>query len=317
MAEALTNADGKVADATEKGGSLIDDALGYVKKGQTWVAQGGLQRLASHSLFVPVLAGIVGLVLMYFPFLRQVLNQWISDDYYSHGFLVPILVIWQLNVRKDLFAKSEPKGSNIPFFLFIPVLFLQIAAYTGEYWFLHSVTFVASLLLATWAIFGWKWAKLCILPFGFLLFAFPIWGSVIDNYTNPLQLLSTSVAKMLLTLFGFNPMQLAPTEIQLNSFTLNVAVPCSGLKLLVAVSCFTCHLILVARGGFSFNMLMFILVLPLCLFINGLRIALIGVVGDQFGSDAGLAFHDYSGYITLLLCFFILFKFARLFGWKG
>jgi exosortase/archaeosortase family protein len=57
-------------------------------------------------------------------------------------------------------------------------------------------------------------------------------------------------------------------------------------------------------------------ILPLALFINGLRIALIGVVGNAWGPEAGAQFHDYSGYITLILCFFILFKGARLLGWK-
>jgi exosortase len=315
MAEAITSAD---APKTEKEStSLIDDAMSYFRKAQDWVKGGGLVQTARHPLFPPIALGILGLILMYLPFIRQVFNLWKDNDYYSHGFLVPLLIVWQLNVRKDLFEKSEPKGSNIAYFFLVPLLILQVAAFTGEFWFLHSVTFVAALIITTWALFGGRWAFLASVPLAFMLFAFPVWSGIIDNYTNQLQLLSTVVAKMLLSLFGFNPMQLSSTELQLNAFTLNVAVPCSGLKLLVAVSCFTTHLVLVARNGWSFNTLMFILVLPLCLFINGLRIALIGVVGDQFGHEAGMAFHDYSGYITLLLCFFILFKFARLFGWKG
>ena len=58
------------------------------------------------------------------------------------------------------------------------------------------------------------------------------------------------------------------------------------------------------------------MLLPLTVFVNGFRIALIGVVGNAYGSQAGHDFHDYSGYITLLVCFFLLFKFARLLGWK-
>jgi exosortase len=316
MSEAIATGE-ILAEEVKESGSLLDDVQAYLKQFLHWSKTGGPLLLIRHPLFFPALFALIGLCLTYFPFLKQTLTQWRSDDYYSHGFLVPILVVWQIRVRKDLFAKYEPKGSNLAFLGFVPLIFIQIAAYTGKFWSIHSVSFVAALLLIVWALFGFKWAKLCILPFAFLLFAFPIWSGFIDNYTNPLQLLSTSVAAKLLSLFGFNPMQLSPTEIQLNSFTLNVAVPCSGLKLLVAVACFTTHLVLVARNGLSFNLLMFVLVLPLCLFINGLRIALIGVVGDQFGNDAGMAFHDYSGYITLLLCFFILFKFARLFGWKG
>jgi exosortase/archaeosortase family protein len=73
---------------------------------------------------------------------------------------------------------------------------------------------------------------------------------------------------------------------------------------------------LIARLKWWANTLMAALVLPLCLFINGLRIALIGVVGEEYGRSAGLQFHDYSGYVTLLVCFFLLFKIARWLGWK-
>ncbi len=61
---------------------------------------------------------------------------------------------------------------------------------------------------------------------------------------------------------------------------------------------------------------MILIMWPLALLINGLRIALIGVVGNQWGPEAGHKFHDYSGYITLVLCFFVLFKIARGLGWK-
>jgi exosortase/archaeosortase family protein len=97
---------------------------------------------------------------------------------------------------------------------------------------------------------------------------------------------------------------------------LDVGVPCSGLKLLLALSAFSVFFVLIANLKWWANAFMLAFVLPLALFINGLRIALIGVVGDTMGSDAGHQFHDYSGYITLLLCFVIVFKLARILGWK-
>jgi exosortase/archaeosortase family protein len=115
---------------------------------------------------------------------------------------------------------------------------------------------------------------------------------------------------------GYQVYQAQPTELMLDNFELNVAVPCSGLKLLVAVTAFTVFFMLIARLRWWANAIMLASVLPLCLFINGLRIGLIGIVGEESGRAAGLAFHDYSGYITLLVCFFILFKFARVLGWK-
>ena len=63
-------------------------------------------------------------------------------------------------------------------------------------------------------------------------------------------------------------------------------------------------------------MAMLVIVVPLCLFINSLRVTLIGLVGEFRGDLAAHTFHDWSGYITLLICFFLLFKYARWLGWK-
>jgi exosortase/archaeosortase family protein len=48
--------------------------------------------------------------------------------------------------------------------------------------------------------------------------------------------------------------------------------------------------------------------------INGLRIALIGMVGECISSEAAHVFHDYSGIITLVLGFAVLFSIAKALG---
>jgi exosortase/archaeosortase family protein len=119
-----------------------------------------------------------------------------------------------------------------------------------------------------------------------------------------------------LQVLNFNPLKVDSTTIYLDRFTLDVGVACSGLKLLIAVTAFTLFFMMIGGLKWWGNAIMVLAVLPLCLFINGLRIALIGVVGDTYGADAGHQFHDYSGYLTLIVCFFILFSLMRSLGWK-
>lgn len=299
-----------------EGGSLLDDAKGLLDNGLAYLKSVNWNKLLKTPAFWFAVGALAGLCLMFWPLLKQTYQRWMTDDYYSHGWIVPLLIAWQIKVRKDDWDKLPIKQGMSALLLFIPIVLCQYIGFIGDFWAIQSFLFIASILTSLWVIFGFKKAWLVTLPVAFLVFGLPVWGSLIDSYTNPLQIYSTSVAEMLLKLFGMNPMKLNPTEIQLNSYALTVAVPCSGLKLMVAVACFTCHFVLIARKELSFNLLMFILVIPLCLFINGLRIALIGVVGELQGAEAAAKFHDYSGYITLVLCFFILFKFARLFGWK-
>ena len=200
--------------------------------------------------------------------------------------------------------------------IIVALLPFVYASYVGNIVVLQSALFVAISILAVALVAGWRWALGLTPAIAFLLFGLPVWNSFIDGYTNPLQLASTQVAFQLLQAAGFAPYQPDPTTIYLNNFQLNVAVPCSGMKLMLAVSAFTTLFVLIANLKTWSNLFMFGLIVPLCLFVNGLRIALIGIVGNEYGQEAGMQFHDYSGYITLVLCFFLLFKFARLLGWK-
>lgn len=274
------------------------------------------KRATQSPLFWPTLLAVVGLFLTFWSLFKGSFLQWKNNDYYSHGFAVPLLIAWQIRVRKSLWDASPFQSGKIAWFFLVPQLMALYLAVTGDFWALQSLLFITTSITISWALFGFKKAWVLILPLSFAAFAVPLWGSLIDNYTNPLQLLSTTVAETILKLTGFNPMKVGATDLQLNSFRLNVAVPCSGLKLLVAVSCLTCHFILIARSGALFNVLMLALVVPLCLLMNGLRIAMIGMVGEWNGQEAAMQFHDYSGMIMLVICFYVLFKFAKIFGWK-
>ncbi len=299
-----------------EGASFLDDAKSMLGQGFGYLKAVNWSVLLRTPAFWYGVGTFVGLILMFSNLIVTTGQKWLNDDYYSHGWIVPLLLIWQLKVRYKDWERIPITEGYKSLWVFIPIALLQFVAYTGEFWVVQCVMFVSAVLAALWLIFGFKRAWFIAMPVCFLLFALPIWGSLIDGYTNQLQIWSTTVAEKMLALFGFSPWRLSPTDIQLNSYALTVAVPCSGLKLMVAVSCFTTHFVLIARKEFLFNLLMFMLIVPLCLTINGLRIALIGVVGELRGHEAAAAFHDYSGYLTLLICFFILFKFARIFGWK-
>lgn len=275
-------------------------------------------KIKSSPAFIPGLAIAFVLGLCFWPLFAELPELWTGKDgYYSHGILVPFIsayIIWKSWPEiKDRPVKPAPYMGvvllMIGWFLYGSVRMMQMQFISGS--------LVASLLVGIVMIGGWQWLKALALPTAYLLFGLPVMSNVIDTYTNKMQLLSNDVAFMMLKMLGFAPIQdPGSTTINLSRFTLNVAVPCSGLKLMIAVTAFTCFFVMIGRLKWWANVMMFIAVLPLCLFINGLRISLIGMVGNQWGESAGHQFHDYSGYITVVVCFFILFKLARLLGWK-
>lgn len=276
-------------------------------------------KITSSPAFIPGLVLLLGLGLVFWRFWPTLYDLWMEDDgYYSHGFLVPLISGYIVYRWWPWMSKLPVKANWLMVIPLLGLLALSYVASAMRIEGLMSLALLAVISCSVWVIAGWRWFLATIAPVGYLVFAMPVWRSIIDDYTNPLQLASTQIAFNFLKLFGFyaymSPDE--PTQIMLNSYQLNVAVPCSGLKLVVALTAFTVFFVLIAKLRPWANGILLTMILPLALMINGLRIALIGVVGELQGSHAAEQFHDYSGYITLGLCFFILFKLCRLLGWK-
>lgn len=271
----------------------------------------------SSPAFYPSVALFLGLALAYWNLLKVLPDLWMGNDgYYSHGMLVPFIAGYIVYRRWHQIKDIPVRPSWFALVPLAMVLLIMRPVSATSVLSLMSILFVTSIALGIWFIAGWRWTMAVLAPTVYLLFGLPVWSMAIDSYTNPLQILSTKVAFQMLRALQLDPISDGTTTIYLNNFTLDVGVPCSGFKLIVALSAFTAMFVLIARLRLMSNLAMVALVLPLALFMNGLRIAMIGVVGNAFGNDAGHQFHDYSGYIMLLVCFFVLFKIARLLGWK-
>lgn len=273
------------------------------------------KKVMESPAFKPGVALLLGIIIAYWGLVSYLPWLWINDEYYSHGILVPAIMGFVIFRWWPWLSKIPVKPQSWALLLMIPVGYVTYVANPTQIEEVQSAALLAALLVAVLFIAGWRWLMAMFLPIIYLAFALPLWGPLVDNYTNKMQLISAKMSHQLLELFGYNPISL-DTLILVNNFKMDVGVPCSGLKLVIALMAFTIFFVMVGGLKWWGNAIMLASAFPLAIFINGLRIALIGVVGDMFGDDAGHQFHDYSGYLTLIVCFLILFKFARLLGWK-
>ncbi len=275
--------------------------------------------ITGSPAFWPGVALAAGILIAYLPLMRNLWTLWTSGDgYYSHGFLVPPIIGYIIFKRWDRIKATPVKPAMIAIVPILALTWVAFRAGSAGISMIMAACLVGTLVLGAAFVAGWKWMMVTLPATSYSVFALPFWSGAIDAYTNPLQLISTKVAYEILKVMSYtlyvNPAD--PTTIVMNSYTLDVAVPCSGLKLVLALSAFVGFFVLIARLPIWANAILVASILPMALFFNGLRIAMIGMVGDGIGPEAAVKFHDYSGFITLGICFFALFKFARALGWK-
>lgn len=274
--------------------------------------------LKDYLFYLPgVLVGL-GFIAAFWPLMVKLVGIWFGDDtYYAHGAIVPLCSAFIVYERWDDLKKHARPG---PWWTLVPLLGLFWVTYVAagnSTRVLMSLLLIATLLVAAVFLTGWGGFRRTATPILYLAFAMPFWDAMIDRYTQPLQQLSTDGAYAFLTLARLDPMREDATTIYLANFNLDVGIPCSGLKLLLAVASIVVFFMMIAKVKWWANVLLLASVIPLTLAVNALRIGLIGVVGNAYGHDAGMAFHDYSGYIALVVCFVLLMKLTKVLGWKS
>lgn len=268
--------------------------------------------------YLPGVAVLLGIIAAFWPLMVRLVGIWFGDDtYYAHGAIVPLcsaFIVWE---RWDAVKRDSRPG---PWWALVPLLGLFWVTYVAagnSTRVLMSLLLIAVLLVAALFVIGWGGFRRTAAPILYLAFALPFWDSMIDRYTMPLQQLSTDGAFAFLQLARLEPMRGDATTIYLNNFNLDVGIPCSGLKLLLAVASIVVFFMLIAKLKWWGNTILALSVVPITLAVNALRIGLIGIVGNEYGHDAGMQFHDYSGYIALVVCFLLLMKLTKVLGWKS
>jgi exosortase len=275
--------------------------------------RGGIPR----DWLVPILLLVAGVGLAFWPLFRWLPSVWFGDDtYYAHGAVVPIccgLLLWD---RWPTLKNLPIKPSNLALIPIGLLLFVGWVANRTDMRTFQSIILVLILMAGVWFVAGKKWLLATAIPIGYLAFGLPIFDRIVDTYTLWIQKASTELSFLILKLLQLNPYRLDASSILVDRFPLNIGVACSGMKLLLAVFSITVFFMLIAKLKWWGNVILLSCVIPLALLVNSLRIVLIGVVGSSWGADAGHKFHDYSGYLSLVISFLLLLKLTKVLGWK-
>jgi exosortase len=260
-----------------------------------------------------VLAGIL-LAVLSWPMLSWWYWEYVRpESYYAHAPLIPLMAAFMLWTRRHQLKQVEKKSFFPALIILLPALALLVISIKGEMRAVQSAAFLLTLWSGILFALGKSFFKAAWFPLLFLALMAPLPAPLLNDSTLHLQMWSTSLASRILDLVGFGNTRYG-NIIHIDNYTMNVDVPCSGFKTLLALMTFNAFLAAMLNGSIYRRLLLFFICAPLALLINGVRIALIGVVGECIGGQTAHVFHDYSGIITLTLGFTLLFSIARTLG---
>ena len=264
------------------------------------------------ALWLPLLVGAALILLLY----RETFSAWWDEwtatgSFYAHAMFVPFfvaLMVWQNRATID---RTRWKPSWIGAGALILGMVMFLAGQRLDVVAVKSVSFMFVLIGACLMLLGVPRTKVLLFPIVFVVMMMPLVpDQIINGIAFPIQLKSAQLATVMLNLIQLHAVCLG-TMIKMDTYSMAVELPCSGFKTLISLMTFTAAFSYLVEGEKWKRWTLFITTIPLSLFINALRIAFVGIVGELISKQAAAVFHDYSGFIVLTLAFLFLFNFAR------
>jgi exosortase len=259
----------------------------------------------------PLIVGL--LLLLLYPALVWLFRSWLSNPYYTHGFLIPpiaALLAW----RQWRYAAAEPRhgGTWIGISLTVASLAAIVWAMRWQNYFVVSLALVALLAGILLYLEGWARFKHWLFPVLFLAFMVPL--PFVDLASPWLESFTAQAATALARLGGISALHQGG-EITLPNTTITVGAPCSGLRSLVTMITVAVGWIYLVEGRLWAKALMLAAVVPLVILSNVLRIAILLAVAAFLGEDVALSYyHDWSSPILFLMALGLLLIFGKVLG---
>jgi exosortase D (VPLPA-CTERM-specific) len=290
--------------------ATIDSGAAAATSTTIWRPSWTLALLFVAALILSPIASRDGVTFMW--------GWWVGMAEYSYGILMPVIAVFLIWQQRDKLERLPFTGSWWGFGLTLLAALVLIVGKLAAAYTLEQYAFVLTLGGLGLSLLGPAAARRLVVPFVILVLMVPLPQFLLIPLSAELQLLSSQVGVWVMRLCGVSVF-LQGNVIDLGSYKLEVAEACSGLRYLFPLVTLAFIMAYFFKAAFWKRMVVFLSSVPITILMNSLRIAMIGVMVDRWGSAMAEGFlHDFEGWAifmvsgaVLLLEIIILSRFGR------
>jgi exosortase D (VPLPA-CTERM-specific) len=268
---------------------------------------------------------VAAIAFLYASVITKLGHDWWTDENYSHGLLVPFVIVLILWSQRELLASSIIRSNPVYVWCGIAAAILLLCAGTlGAELFSQRTSLVVMLAAVVIYFFGRRVLALTAVPFALLLLAIPIPQIVFNRIALPLQTLASQLAVWGIRLFSVptvrkgNVIDILPNG-GIQAISLEVVEACSGIRSLMTLVTLALVLGYFTRsrdgGGFANltrsdlvrSVLLMIAAIPIAVLTNAARVTATGLMTYEYGKQATYAtIHDASGWVVYVVALVLL-----------
>ncbi len=245
--------------------------------------------------------------LLYHHVIAKLVHDWMTDDNYSHGFLIPIISLYLIWQRKQEISRLEVNSANWGIGILIMGLCLFVLGAVGS----ELFTMRFSMLIVIWGIIvfllGYEYGKKLFVPVAYLTFMIPLPAIIWNKIAFPLKLFATKMAVEAISLLGI-PVYREGNIIHLSNTTLQVVDACSGMRSLASLLALSAAFAFITEHPKKWKWVLFLSAIPIAIILNILRLTLTAFLAQHYGAEAAQGFlHEMSGMLVFIIAILLLY----------
>lgn len=242
----------------------------------------------------------------------------VSLGSYSHGWLIPVVSIAAIWFKRRELLDAEKKVCWHGLWVVVFALVLHLLGARAQQPRISLVGFVLLMWGIPLFLQGWQVARLLLFPCAYLIFCIPL--NFLDELSFYLRIVVTKTSVILLNGLGVATENVGTAIFSSagGGFNLDVADPCSGIRSLLAITALSAAYAHFTQSVLWKKWALFLLSIPLAVIGNIVRVLTIGILAYFRGQKVALDFyHDFSGYLVMIVVVFLLVWFGDMLGGKS
>lgn len=252
---------------------------------------------------------LLGLCVAYGPTINDLMRTLWGTEQNAHGPIVLFIGLCFLYFKAQKITSAQRLASRPSPVAGGALLMLGVALYvlgrSQSIYALEIGSLIPALASIVLIFFGPQVLRRLWFGFFFLLFMIPLPGSVVDVLTQPLKIVVSYGAEQFLYLLDY-PVARAGVILNMGQYQLLVADACAGLNSLFTLEALgLLYVNMTRQESAARNTLLALLIVPISITSNIIRVVVLALVTYHFGDAAGQGFvHGFSGmvlFITALL----------------
>lgn len=265
------------------------------------------ESMSKLKKYYPIGIFILCFAFLYFDIFLGMIEDWSTNDNYSHGFLVPFITVYLIWTLKDKISETPIRPSYLGLFLLIGSLIFFIVTSIGAELFTMRFSIIFVLISGVYFLLGRDVMRMVAPPIFYLIFMIPFPAIIWNKIAFPLKIFATSIAVSVIKLIQI-PVYSEGNIIHLANTTLEVVDACSGLRSLVSLLALSAAFALISELSKVRKIILFFSAVPIAIVLNIFRLTITAIFAKHYGPKVAQGFlHDVSGIVVFIIALLTLF----------